>query len=139
MTDDSNDVKYTIGYRKPPKRTQFRKGESGNKSGRSKGSKNVATVLRNELNQRIPITENGKHRTITKLEATIKQMINRAAAGDARAMRTMLQISKDIGDLKIPDVNRRTVITMTIPRALPGEDRSYRDAGQLPIKRDDED
>jgi ribosomal protein S25 len=134
MTDDGDDVGYTVGYCKPPKQSQFKKGKSGNDKGRRKGSKNVATVLHNELNQRVAITEYGKHRTITKLEATIKQMINKAAAGDLRAMRTVLQISKDIGDLKIADVNRRTVITMNIPPALPGEDRSYRDISDHPNK-----
>jgi hypothetical protein len=120
---------YKIGYGKPPQQSQFKKGESGNKKGRPKGSKNVATVFHGEINERVLITENGKCRTITKLEAAIKQIVNKAAAGDAKAIRALLQLSKELGDLSISVARQRvdTIIRMVIPAPAPGEDRSYRD------------
>lgn len=78
MEDNGNNNSESVGYGKPPKHSQFSKGKSGNKKGRPKSSKNIGSVFRNELSERIPITENGKHRTITKLEATIKQVVNKA-------------------------------------------------------------
>lgn len=35
------DKEYEIGYGKPPKEYQFKKGQSGNKKGRPKNSKNT--------------------------------------------------------------------------------------------------
>jgi hypothetical protein len=53
--------------------------------------------------QRVTISENGQRRTITKVEAAIKQLINKAATGDAKAIQAMISISKEIGDFKLPD------------------------------------
>ena len=38
-----------VGYRKPPKATQFKQGQSGNPHGRPKGTKNLKTDLIEEL------------------------------------------------------------------------------------------
>jgi Family of unknown function (DUF5681) len=70
---------YKIGYGRPPEATQFKKGVSGNKKGRPKGTKNIATLFHTEMNQRVAITENGERRMITKAEAALKQLINKAA------------------------------------------------------------
>ncbi len=83
---------YQVGYQKPPKSTRFAKGQSGNPSGRPKGTRNWATVLNAALEQKVTINENGRHRQVTKLEAAIMQLINKAAAGDAHAIRLILQI-----------------------------------------------
>ena len=58
------------GYRNPPKHTQFRKGQSGNKKGRPKGSKNLSTVLMEAAGDRVTATIDGKPRRISKLQAT---------------------------------------------------------------------
>lgn len=73
---------YEVGYGKPPKATRFKPGQSGNKKGRPKGSKNNATLLNLELDKRITITENGKKQTITKREAMFKQLVNGAIGGN---------------------------------------------------------
>jgi hypothetical protein len=93
----------TVGYGKPPKHSQFKKGASGNKKGRPKGRKNFATLFHRELTQKVPISENGQRRMITKAEAAIKQLINAAATGDAKAIQAMISISKELGDLKLAD------------------------------------
>jgi hypothetical protein len=83
---------YEVGYQKPPKSTRFAKGQSGNPSGRPKGTRNWATVLNAALEQKVTINEGGRQRQVTKLEAAIMQLINKAAAGDAHAIRLILQI-----------------------------------------------
>jgi pyruvate/2-oxoglutarate dehydrogenase complex dihydrolipoamide acyltransferase (E2) component len=83
---------YDVGYGKPPKGTRFQKGQSGNPRGRPKGSLNVATALERELNQRVTIKENGQTRSITKFEAAIKQLANKAASGDAKAIQFLVNL-----------------------------------------------
>jgi hypothetical protein len=66
------------------------------------------------LNRRIPVSENGKHQTITKLEATIKQMVNKAASGDARAINTLLQLARELGDLELSTIAESFEFTLKI-------------------------
>ena len=54
MSDD-----YEIGYKKPPKNGQFKKGQSGNPKGRPTGSKNKKKVFNDILSQEL-ITNNGE-------------------------------------------------------------------------------
>jgi hypothetical protein len=79
-----------VGYKRPPVGTRFQPGQSGNPKGRPKGSRNFGTVLDKELDTRITITENGKRKKITKREATAKQLANKGAAGDPKALPVLL-------------------------------------------------
>ena len=44
------------------------------------------------LGERIAVTEYGHRKRITKLEAAVKQLVNRAASGEARAMQLLLAL-----------------------------------------------
>ena len=89
---------YPVGYRKPPQHSRFKKGQSGNPKGRPKASESFARLARQTLNERIVIKENGERRTITKLQAALKQLINKAAAGDARAIRDVIKLQAMIAE-----------------------------------------
>jgi hypothetical protein len=89
---------YQVGYGKPPKPTRFTKGQSGNPKGRAKGSKNLSTLLTKTLNEPVVINENGRRRTITKLEAMTKQLVNTAAGGDPRAIKLLTDLLQQVGD-----------------------------------------
>ena len=84
----SND--YEIGYKKPPKQTQFQAGHSGNPKGRPKGLKNLATDLQEELEQKILITEANKSHTVTKQRAMIKTLFAKALKGETRAANVLI-------------------------------------------------
>lgn len=83
---------YAIGYGKPPQHSQFRKGQSGHPTGRPKGALNLATALERTLKEPVLVNENGRRRTITKFEAALTQLVNKAASGDARAMALLLNL-----------------------------------------------
>ena len=80
---------YAVGYRKPPSNTRFKPGESGNPRGRPNGAKNFGTVMAQELDGRVPVTENGKRKKITKRVAIVKQVVNKATSGDLKATLTV--------------------------------------------------
>jgi hypothetical protein len=82
--------KYQVGYAKPPRKTRFEKGKSGNPAGRVKGSRNVSKLLLEALSEPVVVNENGERKRITKGEAMIKQLVNKGASGDARSIQLLL-------------------------------------------------
>ncbi len=76
--DKKNEENMQTGYCRPPKRTQFKKGQSGNKKGRPKKTKteNLIDDFQAELNSFITVTENGKQMKITKQQAIVKKLVN---------------------------------------------------------------
>ena len=89
---DNLESKYEVGFQRPPRHTQFRKGTSGNPKGRPRDSKNLATELEEALGEKVAIVENGRRRKITKRCAMIKQLVNKAASGDLRASRQLTDL-----------------------------------------------
>jgi hypothetical protein len=86
-SDEPNPTR--VGYCNPPERTRFKTGQSGNPKGRPKGTLNMATVLERALREKVVVNENGKRKTVTKLEAAIKQLMNKAASGDLKALQLL--------------------------------------------------
>jgi hypothetical protein len=86
------DDSYEIGYKKPPAETRFTRGQSGNPKGRPKGAKNLATLLVKVGRERVRVTINGRTRTITKLEAILLQLANKAISGEDRAAKEILHL-----------------------------------------------
>jgi len=94
-SDPPSNANEPVGYGSPPESTRFKKGVSGNPKGRPKGSLNVATAFAKALRERVVVTEHGQRKTITKLEAALKQLVNKAAAGDLRALRQLVELARD--------------------------------------------
>ena len=102
---------YEVGYGKPPRHTRFRKGQSGNPSGRSKESKNLATLLKEALNERVIVAENGGRRKITMREAIIRQLVKRSATADLRATKILLDLVRDIEGQREPGSEPGSAVT----------------------------
>ena len=69
-------VEGNVGYKKPPKHSQFKKGQSGNPSGRKKKivPKSLYEAFTMQLNETKSIkTENGASQKFTMLEIMMKK------------------------------------------------------------------
>ena len=85
---------YEVGYGKPPRETQFKRGKSGNPKGRPKGSKNLTSIVLAESRREVQINGPRGSRKVTKLEATVMQLGNKSAQGDIRASRDFIALIK---------------------------------------------
>ena len=84
------DKSNAVGYKRPPKDCQFRRGQSGNLNGRPKGVRNFKSDLREELSESISIREGGRDISISKQRALIKRLVASAIDGDVRSIATLM-------------------------------------------------
>ena len=94
MKDDNPppEDKYNVGYGKPPKEHQFKKGKSGNPRGRKKKSRNFAVLLSNNLKETITVTKNGKPQKMTAQEAIILALVVNAIKGKDKAVERIFKL-----------------------------------------------
>lgn len=83
------DDDYTVGYGKPPKAGQFRKGRSGNPNGRPKTPTGPDSHLILELSKQITVNEDGQRKRISKYQAFMTRLVNTAISGDLAAARIL--------------------------------------------------
>jgi hypothetical protein len=83
---------YEIGFKRPPKASQFKKGESANPRGRPKGTRNLKTDLAEELASRVTITVQGKRRTVSKQQAFVMATLANAMKGHAAAANLLFKM-----------------------------------------------
>lgn len=95
MEDDSDKPNYDVGYGRPPRKTQYTKGQSGNPKGRPKGSKSLKTLIQEELEEPITIFVKGKKKKITKARALVRNAIHLALTQNDPKMLTAMGAFKE--------------------------------------------
>lgn len=98
---DTSGSDYEVGYGKPPRRTRFKPGQSGNPRGRPKGTKNLKSDLIEELDEKILIREGEQARRVSKQRAIVKTLVTKTLKGDVRAatlLTTMIMRLTDTGE-----------------------------------------
>lgn len=93
---------YEVGYRKPPKHTQWQPGQSGNPRGgrKRKLTSNLAEAAREALSEVVCVPIRGKLRRMTLAQATMYKAAVAAGGGDAQARRDLMKLQQS------QDVNR---------------------------------
>jgi hypothetical protein len=81
---------YEVGYGKPPRHMQFRKGQSGNPGGRPRRMESVNTLLLREAYRPITVKMAGRAVTLPAVQAIVRSQIRLAAEGNVQAQRAVL-------------------------------------------------
>jgi hypothetical protein len=91
-----SDKSYDVEYGKPPKATRFKKGTSGNPSGRPRKapqSLDPGDIIEAIDNEEIQVSDNGKLKRMTKAEIEFRQLFTRAIRGDLPAARLVVDMA----------------------------------------------
>ena len=118
MSGDIDSNSYDVGYKKPPKHTQFQKGNRANPNGRPKRDNNLIVSLSKFLEEDIGLSG----RPMTRKEATIRVVVQDAMRGDQKAFARYLKLATRAGLLKIPPKPR---IPYVIPRMTEQQKEDY--------------
>ena len=128
---------YLVGYRRPPKKYQFRKGQSGNPSGKRKRASNAPDLkaqLERALNRAVTIRSGKLQKTYTKGAAGIEQLVDQFAKGDRNARRDLILLCEKLG----VDLTNREALQSALEDAQSAEDEALladfvkRHGGQYP-------
>jgi hypothetical protein len=89
---------YEVGYGKPPVHTRFRKGQSGNPSGRPKrkATERAKEIALQEAYRLVPVREGDKIVKMPAVQAVHRSQIALAAKGNGPAQRAVLRVVQAI-------------------------------------------
>jgi len=91
----SEERSYSVGYGKTPAHTRYKKGQSGNPSGKAKPKpENGKGLIEQALRQQVEFTTNGKRRRISLAEAMVRKHVHQAANGNIRSVAEILRLRK---------------------------------------------
>jgi hypothetical protein len=96
-TTEWSDHEDRVGYKRPPKKFQFKKGQSGNLKGRPKRDRNSTKMLREFIHQSITITVGGEIRRMTRLEYLFNVIYAGAVKGNAKASALLMHTINEQG------------------------------------------
>jgi hypothetical protein len=91
-----------IGYGCPPEHSQFKPGQSGNPSGRAKGSQNFKTLFNKILNEEISLREGSDIKKLSKAEAIVRGVVIGALKGDIRNVAILFRLAEQVGQFEEP-------------------------------------
>lgn len=93
---------YQVGFGKPPQSTRFKAGNIYGRRGRPKGAENLHTILAEEFEAAIGVNEAGRKCKLSKRRVAVRQLANKVAAGDLRAIALYFDLMRKMGQLGVP-------------------------------------
>jgi Family of unknown function (DUF5681) len=85
---------HEVGYKRPPKHSQFKKGVCPNPRGRGKRGEPIefGEILKKLLHEKIEFRQKGARGKASRLELAIRRLVNKAAEGDLDSAATLLKL-----------------------------------------------
>jgi hypothetical protein len=131
-------TEFIVGYGRPPKKSQFKPGVSGNPKGRRKRDPAaVSEIIKTTLNAPIQYRERGRTKTATRTEIGLRKLVENAMNGDLTAAATLLEYriqASRYGDIGVETVE----VTGGLPRTDGERSQESASAGQSDSQRADQ-
>jgi hypothetical protein len=118
LTDDKSDDDLKVGYKRPPRHSRFRPGQSGNPLGRQKGVLNFASDVKATLEASVALNEKGKSKRVSTQKAVLLRLKEQALKGNPRLLERFLEYARMFNGASGGD----------IPGEFAAEDRALLDA-----------
>jgi hypothetical protein len=118
---DQPEEEEAVGYKRPPKSGQFKKGESGNPGGRRKKNDPIKLDVGGILQELFSVKVAGQTRTMSAKEVEIRQILKKAIEKrDFRSIAYLLALFEKHGCIAEPENKRSSVISLpyNIPRRM---------------------
>jgi hypothetical protein len=97
----STSNRYLVGYGSPPRKTQFKPGQSGNPTGARRKAAllapDVKALLELALNRKTKMRHGEREMIVTKAAAGIDRLVNEFAKGDRHARRDLFALAEKLG------------------------------------------
>jgi Family of unknown function (DUF5681) len=133
MSQDQSE--YEVGYGKPPKATQFKKGQSGNPRGRPKKQpKDVAAHMSDLLAEKRPVKKDGVTVMMSGEEVIARRLMEKALKGDPKAFEKVHQLkaqhAADEARRLAKEENEANKIVVELVHAAIPEEECYKKPGE---------
>ena len=89
MANQNGDDDYDVGYGKPPKQHQWKKGQSGNPSGKRKREERLKDMFSRIAAEEICVSQNGSQTAMPQGEAAVRAILSKSMKGDVAAFRAI--------------------------------------------------
>ena len=90
---------YEVGYKKPPRHSQFKSGNRANPRGRGKRKRRTeAEIVHEIMTQSVTFVEGGKSKRVPRIKLMIKSLGAAALKGEVGAAEALLKIRKDFAE-----------------------------------------
>jgi hypothetical protein len=113
--DEASPAPMKVGYCNPPVHTRFKPGQSGNPSGRAKGSQNLKTIFNKVLDEEISLREGSEVKKVSKAEALVRGMVLGALKGDQRNLLMLFRVAEQTGQFEDKEADiteiRRVIVS----------------------------
>jgi hypothetical protein len=134
---------YEVGYRRPPKRYQFKRGGIANPVGVNQHTtrsiaRDMKRALEHELNKQVKIRQGKRSIAVRQTIAGIGKLVRQFVEGNPRARRDLLLLCEKLG-VELID---RDALQGALDEALSAEDEALlaefvkRHGGQYPLQAD---